>query len=225
MYENLVHPLENAGYKIFFFVSTWDVAGDRSSWFGETIDKDIECIRNELRPHGLYVEHFDRESFLNRFETNKWKEYAHLSNRTTSGDAVSMYYKLAQCWKMLEDAECIYGHRFDLVVRTRPDLYLCTPLQTDIFPLEKNIIYMPTWHGKYREVNCTFADYFAIGTRDTMKHYMNIYNHIRELMTMDIPHTGEGYLYGQVERNNLRVRRLDKMQFGLMRINTVEFMS
>lgn len=203
----LLSPLRNMGYEIHFYLSLWNTVGHRSqNWTGTA---DFNGIINILNPVNMNIEQFNRDYFLQNFNTDKWLNYSHLSNHTTFPDSVSMWYKVQQGLNMIEDYQRRNGFVYDCIVRARPDvLYddnFSSELPTIIEEIIMNdVVYIPKWHGKWREISMTISDFFAIGNYNVMRKYMSVYNNLGELVTKDIPHTGEGLLYGQIQDNVIK---------------------
>lgn len=216
IYENFIKKLVDNGYTVDFFISIWDVKGERNNW-NEKVNFD--CLTN-LNPKALLIENFDRNNFLNKFNSEKWKEYSHLCGPTTCGDSVSMWYKVQTCWNMVINYEKRYSFEYNIISRIRPDIFFDTIFDTSILEdIEiNNVVYIPKWHKKFIEVCLTFTDYFAIGNRKVMSKYMSVYNNIEYFIKCnEYPHTGEGFLYGQLENENVKrlntgftIKRFDK---------------
>ena len=217
---NFILPLEENNCKIDYFLSLWDTNGHRKdNWGGYT---DINSIIQLLNPKGVLIEQFDRNNFIYKYNTDKWKEYSHLSNNTTCGDSVSMWYKVQGCFDMVEKYQTRYNFEYDSIVRTRPDVLFNdifnTAILNDIF--SNDVVYIPRWHGKYEEISKTVMDFFGIGNYKVMKQYMSVYNNVEYLLECnEYPHTGEGLLCGQLQ--NIEIKRIDN-GFSLQRNNYVE---
>ena len=142
-------------------------------------------------------------------DSDKWLNYSHLSNHTTFPDSVSMWYKVQQGLNMIEDYQRRNGFMYDCIVRARPDVLYDDNFSSELPNIIEDIIsndvvYIPKWHGKWREISMTISDFFAIGNYNVMRNYMSVYNNLGELVTKDIPHTGEGLLYGQIQDNVIK---------------------
>lgn len=222
IYQNFIKLLIDSGYQPDFFVSFWNVGGLQGHWEGEA---NFDSLIRTLNPKALLIEEFDRQSFINRFNSQKWKEYSHLSGPTTCGDSISMWYKVQTSWDMVMNYEKRYGFEYDAITRIRPDVIFDNPFDTSIFEdIESNdVVYIPRWHGKWPEVSMTFTDYFGIGNRVAMSHYMSVYNNVQYLLNCDkFPHTGEGLLCGQLQ--NVTTKRLFNIGFSIQRHDRVDKM-
>ncbi len=219
--NNFITPLTNNNCHIDYFCSFWDSKGNRElNWEGNVrFDSIIELIK----PKALLIEKFNRSLFIENYNTEKWREYSHLSDRTTCGDSVSMWYKIQTCLTLIKQYESISKNKYDIIVRIRPDIIFNNifdvSILSDIF--ENDVLYIPKWHEKYFEISKTITDYFAIGNYSVMEQYMSVFNNIDNLISCDsYSHTGEGFLYEQTK--NLNIKRLDNTSFSLKRANYIE---
>lgn len=219
--ENFISILQKFGCDIDYYTSFWDVKGNRETgWVGPN---NYNTFLEKIQPVSFLVERFDRSFFTELYNTEKWKEYKHLSGPETCGDAVSMWYKIESCYKMIMDYENRYGFTYDVIVRLRSDLLFDTPYDitelTDI--LNNDVVYMPRWHGKWPEVSRTITDYFGIGNRKVMARYLTVFNNIDELIKRNnCPHTGEGFLAEQIK--DLNIKRMTGTGFSVQRVNRIE---
>ena len=222
IYENFIRKLIESGYEVDFFVSLWNVEGMQGKWDGEA---NFDNLIKILNPKALLIEEFDRDSFIDKFKSEKWKEYSNLSGPTTCGDSVSMWYKVQMCWNMVINYEKRYGFEYNIIARIRPDVIFDSVFDISILEdIEKNdVVYIPEWHKKWIEVSLTFTDYFGIGNHRVMSKYMCVYNNIEYLIKCNkYPHTGEGFLCGQLQ--NVIIKRLLNMGFSIKRENRIDKM-
>lgn len=218
--EKFIDILLEYGCEVDYYFSIWNTEGHRQKSFSGTLD--ISKILEETNPKGILIEEFDREYFLRRYQTDKWKEYNHLSNYTTCPDSVSMWYKIQKCLDMVENYQTRYNFTYDVIVRIRPDVLFSQTFEKEVLDkiFTEDVLYIPKWHGKWREVSLTITDYFGIGNYKVMKQYMSVFNNINNLLNRkDIPHTGEGLLAGQIE--DIKTMRL-KNGFSVKRVGYIE---
>jgi hypothetical protein len=211
--DGFITVLEHNGYQVDSFASIWHTKGHRSqNWNGEI---SVGELVNLMQPKSLLVEQFDRQHFLTKYNTEKYKEYSHLSTDETCGDSVSMWYKVWSSFQLMEAYAAEHGVVYDIVVRIRFDMLFDSLFQIEeLSNLTHNTVYIPRWHGKYHEVCHEIMDQFMFGDYTAMKRAMSIFPNIRLLMTQDIPHTGEGFLYGQLK--DMDIRRTS-ISFSVMR--------
>lgn len=208
IHSNLISPLKELGFSIDFYLSLWNTLGHRmQDWSGVA---DFNNIMHLLDPTNTNIEKFDREYFLRNYNTDRWQTYPHLSNHTTFPDSVSMWYKVQQGLDMIKDYQDKNNFTYDCLVRARPDIMYEDSFKSELSPIldeicASDVIYIPKWHGRWEEISRTITDYFGIGNYKTMKKYMSVYDNLEELITKDIPHTGEGLLYGQIK--DIEVKR------------------
>lgn len=215
IYDNFISVLEKE-YDIDFYVSIWDVVGDRSTgWNGEfKLDLPFE-------PKDILIEKFDRNYFLNNYKTNQWINYPHLSNHTTLGDSVSMWYKIETCLNMVKKQD----KKYDLIARLRPDIIFQNKFsKIDLENAKKGLV-IPKWHGKYIEISNTITDYFALGTYDCMEKYMSVFSNLNDLLvTPGVIHTGEGLLDGMMKeiKKYGELNRINDLGFSVLRPHGLE---
>ena len=95
--KNLLDVLTQNGYTYNIFSSTWNISGYREiNWAG---DVDIKYLTEDSTV--FEIENNRREEFTRIYNNDKWREYSHLSGPETCGDAVSMWYKIERCYKMM----------------------------------------------------------------------------------------------------------------------------
>lgn len=219
--NNLFSVLQNQGYDLDFFVSTWNCKGHRShGWGGNT---DINFVLSNVNPVAFLSETFSRDYFIQNYQSEQWKNYSHLSNHTTCGDSVSMWYIAQKCIDLVKSHEKRSGVKYDIIVRIRPDILFNDPMSplTISEIVSRKSVHIPKWAGKWPEVSFTTTDYFAIGDNDSMTTAMSVFSNIDALIgDLSIPHTGEGFFYGQLK--GLNVERLPN-SFSVKRPDHVEF--
>lgn len=66
---------------------------------------------------------------------------------------------------------------------------------------------MPESHNNFTEVTKNIMDHFFYGNTNTMKHLMTTFKNIDDLKKTDCPHTGEGFLWKQINNNNIEIER------------------
>jgi len=91
---------------------------------------------------------------------------------TNTDNVFKMFYNIYQANKLREDYEKENNFKYDLVIRTRPDLSLESVLDLNSIKLEKKEILMPNnaWFG-----DPLANDVFAAGSSDAMSIYADLY--------------------------------------------------
>jgi len=89
-----------------------------------------------------------------------------------------MFYNIYKADCLRQQFEEANNFKYDLVIRTRADLGLSTPLNLKDLNIEPNQIVMPSneWYG-YPQAN----DQFAIGNSHDMKIYSTLFTRIKEI--------------------------------------------
>lgn len=210
LHKNFIQPFLDAGFEVHSFGTFWNVLGHRGNgWVGVP---DFETFKEKLQPKIFSVEPFDRMSFIKQFTTDQWIRRQHLSCITTSGDAASMWYSIHKCFGEIEAYQTKNGFIYDVICRVRPDLLYDTKLDMKEIEniMNKDIIYMPKWRGKYYEICHEIVDYFGMGNYNVMKQYLSTFTNVPiYLSSNDYIHTAEGYLLAQlagvsIERTNIQ---------------------
>jgi hypothetical protein len=214
IFTNLIEPLKKSGNECLIFSSIWSNCGFRENdWIRG------EFNENQLREDSCKFEIEDnkRDEFLSKYSNDKWKNYSHLSGPETCGDAVSMWYKISKCFKLVTDND------IDVIFRLRPDMHFDKEFDTTLLDfIQENTIYMPIWHGKFEEVTCKMMDHFAFGSFDSMKIYCNLYDSIGDIINRnDFPFTAEGFLYSHIKHNNINIMRCN-INYGVLRSHGIE---
>lgn len=142
----------------------------------------------------IEIEKEDRNFFLHRFYSERWRDFPGLSGPDTSGNAASMWYKINRSWKMCKGYMDVHNFTYDFVIRCRPDIITPTPI--DVSDSKEGTLYLPEWHGKYPTVTKEMMDHLFYGDIIVMEKVCSLYDTIDEyLADMSIPHCGEGFLF------------------------------
>jgi len=220
IFENFINVLLDNDCIVDYFFSLWDTEGHRGLNFSGSTD--INNVLETLQPKGVLIDKFDRQYFIDKYQSDKWKEYIHLSDNTTCGDAVSMWYKIQSCLDMVERYQERYGFEYDAICRVRADVLFDDVFKKEVLDevFNSDLLYIPKWDEKWYEVSHTITDYFGIGNYKVMKKYMSVFNNIDNLMSCNLfPHTGEGFLCQQIDGMN--IKRLEG-GFSVQRTEYVE---
>lgn len=198
-------PQIEGDHKVNIFISTWDT--DPSD-FPENIEYKV-----------LEIEKFNPDYFISKYRSNKWIEYPGLSSSTTSGNAVSMWYKIYRGTLLLDFKS------YDVIIRYRSDL-LCdqkiTVEQLDDC-VNSKCVYVPEWHGKYETVTCKMMDHFFFGDSESMISLCSyVFKNIDCLLKdYSFPHSAEGFMFKSIEHNNINLKRF-KTKYSVKREGKIE---
>lgn len=203
--KNIILPLKEIG-KVDIYVSTWDVIGYRE---GMNISQDQENFFEDIKllrdlESKIDIEKADRDKFQREYNSEGWRKNPHLSGPQTAGDASSMWYKIYRGIRMIEDK------RYDLILRTRPDIEYLTMIDINeiIDSLKEKVIYVPKFDGRYNEVRKGMVDHLAFGDYDNMIYYCSLFERIKEYLNDDnCIHTGEGFLAHHL--SSLKIKRTE----------------
>jgi len=217
--KNIIDVLAGEGIETDIFISIWDTEGHRDNNFEGSIN--IDEIISVYKPKMLEVEKNDRDFFLRTYKSdNINKKY---SCPETSGDSVSMWYKL---WKSKELCQQYSDHKnieYDLIFRVRSDIMMNTPLDIlDVFEcLNSKSVYMPISHGLYSEVTNGMMDHYFFGPKKCMDYILDIYPFISEYLKLDIPHTAEGFLWWRIKNGDILLKRFAS-SYSVLRSHKIE---
>lgn len=153
-------------YNADVFISTWTPTSKDDS----TID---ELISN-YNPVAIEVESYDLDFYetFKQMVSPQWD----LSPETNAVSVFSMHYKIMKVNRLKEVYEKTNGFTYDIVIRTRFDLSIDSPLNY-IIP-EKNHLYIPRGYDHRRGYN----DLFAIGSSESINYYSNIFNNLTQIL-------------------------------------------
>lgn len=153
-------------YNADVFISTWTPTSKDDS----TID---ELISN-YNPVAIEVESYDLD-FYKTIKQAVSTNYI-LTPETNIVSVFSMYYKILKANLLKEVYEKINGFTYDIVIRTRFDLSIDSPLNY-IIP-DENLLYIP----KGWDWRCGYNDVFAIGNSKSMNYYSNTFNNLIQIL-------------------------------------------
>lgn len=213
IFDNLILPLQTAGYNCDIFSSVWKNCGYRETGWGGISDEKL-IISDSI----IYEsEEQDRNAFIQKFNNQKWKQYSHLSGTETCGDAVSMWYKIWKCFNLVPI------NTYNIVFRLRPDIVFENKFNVEMLEnIESDTIYMSPWHGKFEVVTHQIMDHFGFGDYNSMFRYCSVYLNIEDIISRDdSAFTGEGFLHSQLNHYNLKIVRVP-IKYGILRSHGFE---
>ena len=213
IFDSLILPLQACGHRCDIFSSVWKNCGYRETGWGGIADEKLIMSDSTM----YESEEQDRNTFIQKFNNEKWRQYSHLSGTETCGYAVSMWYKVWKCFKLIPT------DTYDIVFRLRPDIVFQNKFNVEMIEnIAPNTIYMSPWHGKFEVVTHQMMDHFGFGDYNSMIHYCSIYPDIENIMTRnDSAFTGEGFLHSQINHYMLKVVRVP-IKYGILRAHGIE---
>ena len=182
-------PQIEGEHKIDIFISTWDT--DPSD-FPENIEYKV-----------LEMEKFNPMYFMCKYRSNKWRDYPGLCSQDTSGNAISMWYKLYKSTLLLD------FKMYDIIIRYRPDLVCNQKITLEQLNDSLNCIYMPDWHGRYETVTCRLMDHFFFGHPKSMIDLCSyVFKNIDTLLKdYSFPHSAEGFMFKAIYDKGIIVKK------------------
>lgn len=138
-----------------------------------------------------------------------FEEFSHLENRESAIQTrlASMFYSAWACNKLKSNFELEHGFRYDVVIKTRIDIFYHKPvILKDIVDENLNTnVYVPEMYQHMR-VNDSYpaksggtysslSDTFAIGSSDNMDRFCSVYENFSTIHGEIFPYVyGEAYL-------------------------------
>jgi protein YibB len=206
--SNIIQPLMQNGFQVDLYLSTWNNIGFRNDNLHTKII-DEQYIDNGASFKKYEIEVFNSSMFKPKYSSNHISRY--MGPNTTS-DAASMFYKIERVFKMSEDDD------YDIILRMRPDSLFKSELDISLIKecCLSDKLYMPISHGKYSEVTKFLMDQFFFGNKHIMKKIMTTFSNFPKfLLETDFPHSAEGFLWKQIQTNNIQLQRF-MISYGLL---------
>jgi uridine kinase len=158
-------------------------------------DTDIKKIISELNPKSILIEENDYH--------NRNKHYNNTFNQ---------WSKLFKLNKLKKINESIYGEKYDLVVRYRPDLSIKTKNLMSFKP-KINTIYLP-YDSKIDKKKLKspsdkyICDALAFGDSESMDKYFDIFRNIDDYVST-YGAVSETILYNHLRKTNVKINKID----------------
>lgn len=129
----------------------------------------------------------------------KWEDYPLTNGENLAFVTHSMFYSMMMASKLCHDYEKSNDFKYDLIIRTRFDLGILSPLKLDDFtPKENGICYADVCSNK-----SVMSDLLFWGTSENMKNLCELYNHIDEYVELGTLLCGEEMLTKHLKTLNL----------------------
>ena len=213
--ENIINVFDNYNLKSYLFFSTWL----DSEYYPTSYDGLFTTIEIEKKNHDFFIQNYSSDQYL--------KYYQHCLS-TTCSNAVSMWYKINRSFQLAQNFANNNNITFDIIIRIRPDVIYNSPIDINIIKnaILNDYLYMPYNSGInfVHPVTKFMADHYFLGNYNIMYNIMNIFNNIK---LNDISsniyniHTGEGFLWGCVKKNNIKIKRFD-IKYYIYRLNYIQ---
>lgn len=186
-------------YDCDVFLHTWNINGSRINFKNdEEAIEDLtplvwtsKQLKQKFNFKAVVIEDYKQlhQKFLNdsKLAREKRNNIQALKNRRAV-HLYSMWYKALKCYQMMELYAKQTNTKYDIVIKTRPDLLLFdsniqTTLQFEhLSPFDLNKINMDTITIPLFNKSTELHDYFAVGTPHLMSQYHNLYNHMKYLL-------------------------------------------
>lgn len=210
---NIFDILKHKGFNVNIFLSSWDTFSNNDT---QLTNFNIEGFNN------YDFEPTKEEYFIKNFSTNDYLKYTGLCCNTTSSNAISCFYKMYKSFCMTKTFENINHIKYDIIIRMRPDIIYNNLIDIGVIKkcLLNDRIYMPFAHGKYTIVTKYMMDHYFLGNINTMEKVMLTYENINNIIKTECPHTFEGFLWKQVNINNINIERF-MCSYGIIRKNNI----
>ena len=219
--DNIINPLKQMGFSTYLFLSSWEDIGYGAD---SLITGKVDLQNYDLNDFTQYeFEPANKDFFDKNFSTDKYLNYSQYSGAGTCPNAVQMLYKMERVYTMADNYSIKNNINYDLVIRIRPDIIynnrLCiNDIKQSLY--RNNDLFMPYHHGKYEIVTKYIMDHYFMGDNRVMKEIMLAYNNIQNLMKEDCPHTCEGFIWKQIEMQNLKIE-LFNLKYSVIRKNNI----
>jgi hypothetical protein len=184
----------------FFYITNNNVSTKSEvqlSTFWSTFDplEAFEKIKNKL-PENNFIQSFE-------ISNDTQISYPSVRNTSQSGpveNVFKMFYNLYQSDQLRQQYEQTHNFKYDLVIRTRPDVGVDRLINLPNLDIQENQIVMPNnrWYGS---PSCN--DQFAIGNSNSMKIYSELYNKIKEYNDNGTGFHPESLLGHHLSKNNI----------------------
>jgi hypothetical protein len=176
-----------AHHDVDVFFHLWDTVGPREMGGGLDGKSGVEPsphvkvdeIQSLWQPKQIFVDQYIYFHSLFESRSKKWYHTRNgLGLRTIDRPLanMSMYYKWRACNEMKNQYAKDNNIRYDMVIRSRPDIALFDPLPNECFT-DQSQTYLPV-KGSWGPDE--ISDYIVLGTNEQLDHWCRIYEQIDE---------------------------------------------
>jgi hypothetical protein len=131
-------------------------------------------------------------------------------NKCGMNGYLQQLYGIEHSFKLLKDYEKENNIKCDIICRARSDVLYMNNIDIDKFNLDK--IILPEFHS-FAGIN----DRFAIGPREYMEIYMNMYSNLSKLNNFTMFWQAELYCKYNLEINNINYKKDNSIKFKRVR--------
>lgn len=197
--DKLIKNNKNKYKIIIFFYIPNDKYKDKIKLFDKLDIEIIYEIKNDIE---LNLPNINWINFAQQTKNNKCGINGYLQQ----------LYGIEQSFKLLKEYEEKNNIKFDIICRARSDVLFINNIDIDKFVLDK--IILPEFHS-FAGIN----DRFAIGNRENMKVYMEMYSNLSKLNNFKMFWQAELYCKYNLEINNINYKKDNSIQFKRVREN------
>jgi hypothetical protein len=138
-----------------------------------------------LRPNGttgsLFCDIYEEFQLPVFYENPVWKHYYTQEHKLLQS-LLQQLYGMYRCSVSIQHQEQILGFRYSYVVRLRPDVGFFETVLTQIWNFDFGTLHSPKVLMPWKdECCCGNEDWFNIGTRDVMIHFLNRFLYLQSL--------------------------------------------
>lgn len=212
-YPSLCSYLLSSAYRCDIFVHTWDTMGWYSPNDSHAVERSTvvekERIERLYRPKTLVIEPFRKWDCSGKEIVNK----SQVKPNTRGEHIYGMFYKVHQCNQLKVAAEQAGGFKYDIVVRTRPDILYCGDIDINKLRIGGRCVYVHN-AGHSGGVN----DQFAVASSESMDVYADCFNHLDDYVKAGCLWRPEPLLLWHLQKTDMMIKTKD-MKYVLLRPN------
>ena len=145
-----------------------------------------------------------------------WKNFGSKIKNNKCGiqGYLQQLYGIEKSFELLKNYEKENNMKFDIICRSRTDIIYMNDINIDSYDMNK--ITIPNFHG-FDGIN----DRFAIGNRENMKIYMEMYSNLIKLNNFTMFFQAEKYCKYNLENNNINYIKDNNIKFNRVKFNGV----
>jgi hypothetical protein len=161
-------------------------------------DKNLEFLSKKFSPKKIIV---NKKSFYTSDIGSGILSNKHFHHPSPSywNNSIWAFYNVIKCNELKNQYEIENGFTYDLVVRSRMDIFWFRKIEPSEIEISKNNIVVPwdwafrsgpPWNGRH---NFGYADIYAFSSGNLFNFYANAYNHISNFSEI-YPYAPESFL-------------------------------
>lgn len=205
-YDLFYKPMSD-GNSIDIFISTWDELNALDSFSVQQKDSLIDNnklnedeIQNIFNPIEMVVEDFTqlKDNFtIDKFYTNQRVHPGTYNHESKIHYCLPMFYKWFQCNELKKKYEAENNFRYDLVVKSRPDIFFLRPILSNEFD------------PQYLYMRQRFQDFLLFSSSKNIDIVTSIWTNFKHLIeTYDSDCCPEQNLFYHNEENGLDMSKM-----------------